>query len=125
MPHSLLFHLASDCVDCAQQIDMEIAKVELETEETCDLRRRHGYGAGDAAPAPAGVNLNGVVANLALTEFMVMVTEMREPRRFLVYCADRGIANDRKDARRPNCYTCGYLVGKREAANVRGFLLPG
>jgi hypothetical protein len=54
-----------------------------------------------------------------------MVTEMRKPRRFLVYYADRGIVNDRKDARRPNCYTCGYLVGKREAAVVRRFLLPG
>jgi hypothetical protein len=113
------------CVDCAQQIDMGIAKEELETEETRDLRRRHGYGAGDSAPAPAVVNLNGVIANLAVTEFMVMITGLREPRRFLVYHADRGIVNERKDARRPTCYTCGYLVGKREAANVRRFLLAG
>jgi ThiF family len=113
------------CVDCAQQIDMEIAKEELESEETRDLRRRHGYGAGYAAPAPAVVSLNGVIANLAVTEFMVMVTGLREPRRFLLYHADRGIVNERKDGRRPTCYTCGYLVGKREAANVRRYLLPG
>jgi hypothetical protein len=56
---------------------------------------------------------------------MVMVTELREPKRFLVYNADRGIVNDRKEARRPICYTCGYLVGKREAANFRRFLLSG
>ena len=76
------------------------------------------------APAPAVVNVNGVVANLALTEFMVMVTGLREPRRFLLYHADRGIVNDRKDTRCPTCYTCDYLVGKREATNVRRLLLP-
>jgi hypothetical protein len=71
------------CLDsAAQQIDTEIAKEELESEETRDLRRRH-----------AG--------------------------RFLVHHADRGIVNDRKDARRPTCSTCGHLVGQREAANVR------
>jgi hypothetical protein len=112
------------CLDCAQQIDMEIAKEELETEETRDLRRRHGYGAGEVAPAPAVVNLNGVAANLALTEFMVMVTGLRDPRRFLVYHADRGVVNDRQDARRPSCYTCGYLVGKGEAANIGRYVLP-
>ncbi len=100
-------------------------KEELESEETRDLRRRHAYGAGDAAPAPAVVSLNGVIANLAVTEFMVMITGPREPRRFLMYHADRGIVNDRQDPRRPTCFTCGYLFGKREAANVRRYLLPG
>jgi hypothetical protein len=65
------------------------------------------------------VNLNGVVANLGLTEFMVLVTGLRDPRRHLIYYADREVVNDRQDARRANCYTCGYLVGKREAANVK------
>jgi len=102
-----------------------VIEEDLETDETRDFRRRHGYGAGDAAPAPAVVNVHGVVANLALTEFMLMVTGLREPRRFLVYYADRGIVNDRKGARRPTCYACGHLVGKREAANVRRFLVPG
>jgi hypothetical protein len=103
---------------------MEVAKRELENEDTRDLRRRHGYGTGDAVPAPAVVNLNGVVANLALTEFVVMVTGLRDPRRFLVYHADRGIVNERQDEQRPSCYTCGYVVGKREGANISRYVLP-
>ena len=77
--------LATSASIAPQQIDMEIAKEELESEETRDLRRRQGYGAGDAAPAPAVVSLNGVIASLAMTEFMVMITGLREPRPFLVY----------------------------------------
>jgi molybdopterin-synthase adenylyltransferase len=57
-----------------------------------------------------------VIANLAVIEFMAMITGLREPRPFLMYHADRGILNDRRDARDPTCYTCGYLVGKRESS---------
>jgi threonine dehydrogenase-like Zn-dependent dehydrogenase len=111
------------CLDCARQIDMDIAKEELATPGVREARRRHGYGAGDDAPAPAVVNLNGVIANLGVTEFMVMTTALRAARRFLVYHADRGIVNERQDERRPDCYTCGYLAGKREAAAMDRYVL--
>jgi hypothetical protein len=48
-----------------------------------------------------------VIANLAVIEFMAMITGLREPRPFLMYHIDRGILNDRRDARGPTCYTCG------------------
>lgn len=111
------------CLDCAGQVDMDVAKEELESPDQREARRRHGYGTREAAPAPAVVNLNGVVANLGVTEFMVMVTGLREPRRHLIYYADRGVVNDRQDARRADCYTCGYLIGKREAANLKRFVV--
>ena len=38
-----------------------------------------GYGLGPAAPSPAVVTLNGVVANAAVAEFLCMVTGLREP----------------------------------------------
>jgi len=111
------------CLDCARQIDMDVAKEELESPEEREARRRHGYGTGETAAAPAVVSLNGVIANLGITEFMVMVTGLRDPRRHLVYYAERGMVNDRQDERRADCYTCGYLVGRREGANVKRFLV--
>jgi hypothetical protein len=118
------------CLDCAGEIDMERAKYELLSQEERETRRAHGYGLGMQAPAPAVVSLNGVVANLALTEFLFMVTGFREPNRYLRYCAYReadplsGKVTIRTDQRRKDCYTCGYLVGKRDEANIFRYAIP-
>ena len=106
------------CLDCAQQLDMEIVKQELEGPEFREARKRHGYGVGEAAAAPSVVSLNGVIANIAVTEFLVMTTGLREPNRQITYYGLRGNANVRNDPRRADCYICGYLVGRRDAANI-------
>lgn len=106
------------CLDCAREIDMERAKQELLSEAAREVRRAHGYGLGELAPAASVVSINGVVAHLAITEFLVMITGLREPARHVVYRAERPKAARREDGRRPNCYVCGYLVAKRDAANV-------
>lgn len=111
------------CLDCAQQIDMETAKEELQDPKSREIRRMHGYGLGEEAPAPSVVSLNGVVANLAITEFLCMTTGIREPNRHLTYHALRGNVNIRQDKRRDNCYTCGYLAGSRERANIFRYVL--
>lgn len=56
---------------------------------------------------PAVVSLNGVVASLAVMEWMVWVTGLRDPRPLLEY---RGIAGGvflSSDSPRPGCYYCG------------------
>ncbi|MHB1343787.1 MAG: HesA/MoeB/ThiF family protein [Thermoleophilia bacterium] len=118
------------CLDCAGEIDMERAKDELLSSEVREIRRVHGYGLGEQAPAPAVVSLNGVVANLALTEFLFMATNFREPNRYLRYCAYRegdpqsGKVTIRTNRRREDCYTCGYMVGKRDESNIFRYALP-
>lgn len=112
------------CLDCAREIDMERAKYELLSPETREIRRAHGYGLGEQVPAPAVVSINGIVANLALTEFLFMVTGFREPNRYLRYCAYRegdllnGRVSIREVKRREDCYTCGYLIGQQDKANI-------
>lgn len=112
------------CLDCAHQIDMEAAKQELESDEVRELRAQHGYGLGTDGRAPSVVSLNGVIANLAINEFLVMVTNIREPKRHLVYYGLRGRLNERDDSKRPDCYTCGYLVGKRDRAGLDRYIVP-
>lgn len=111
------------CLNCAGQIDMEVAKEELETPEIRELRKKHGYGLGEKVKAPAIISLNGVVANIAITEFVCMITGIREPNRQLIYHGERGIVNSRKDKRRDNCYSCGYLKGKTAAANIKRYIV--
>src|SRR5208337_3452032 len=111
------------CLACANELDLEIAKAELESEDVRALRKFHGYGLGNHLPAPAVVSLNGIIANIGVTEFLAMVTEIRQPFRKRVYRGLRGIILENKDARRDDCYNCGYLVGKLSAANIYRYAL--
>jgi molybdopterin/thiamine biosynthesis adenylyltransferase len=106
------------CLSCANEIDTKVAKQELANPESREVMRRHGYGLGEKAKAPAVVSLNGVIANLAVTEFLVMITGLREPYKYLHYKADRGMVSTRLYDRNPDCFTCNYLVGTREKANL-------
>lgn len=116
------------CLSCAKAIDMDIAKQELESPEVRAVRRAHGYGVGDRVKAPAVVSLNGVVANLAVTEFMMLVTGLREPNTYLHYRGERGVKDGNVLIKHivnpdPDCFTCHYLVGKRDSANIYRYQL--
>lgn len=111
------------CLDCANQIDMERAKQELESKNTQAVREAHGYGLGEQAPSPSVISLNGVIANLGTTEFMFMVTGLEKPVKHSTYYGLRRRINIREDGRRPDCYICGYLAGKREKANIYRYVV--
>ncbi|HOC54256.1 MAG TPA: ThiF family adenylyltransferase [Verrucomicrobiota bacterium] len=112
------------CLLCADQLDRDLAKEELETPEIRAARLKHGYGLGSETPAPAVFTLNGVLANLAVMEFLVMVTGIREPARRLTYKGMRGVVTNSTDRGREDCFTCKCLCGQREKANIWRYLLP-
>ena len=111
------------CLFCADQLDREIAKEELEAPEIQVARRKHGYGLGKDVPAPAVFSLNGSVVNPAVIEFLLMVTGIREPARRLTYKGMRGVMTNSEDKRKTDCYTCGYVRGQRDKANIWQYLL--
>jgi molybdopterin/thiamine biosynthesis adenylyltransferase len=111
------------CLNCADQIDLEAAKQDLEDDETKKVRRAHGYGLEQVGEAPSVFSLNGIIANLALTEFMVSVTGIRAPEKKLSYRGMRGIVTASKDERKADCFTCGYLAGKKHEANILRYAL--
>lgn len=111
------------CLFCADQIDRELAKEELESPEVRAVRRKHGYGLGKDVPAPSVFALNGILANAAVMEFIVMTTGIREPARRLTYKGMRGVMTNSDDKRRPDCYTCA-TCGSGEQANIWRYLLP-
>ena len=88
------------------------------------LRRKHGYGLGNDTPAPAVFAVNGILANVAVTEFLVMTTGIREPAQRLTYKGMRGVMTSSTDERKPDCYTCCCLCGLREQANIWRYTLP-
>ena len=58
-----------------------------------------GYG-------PSVVSLNGVVASLAVMEWMVWVTGMRSPAPLLEYRGQQGTVFINNDKPRPDCFYC-------------------
>jgi hypothetical protein len=110
------------CLFCADQLDRELAKEELETPEVRTARRQHGYGLGSEMPAPSVFALNGILSNAAVMEFIVMTTDIREPARRQTYKGMRGVMTSSDDKRKSDCYTC-VNCGQREKANIWRYLL--
>lgn len=80
------------------------------------------YGVDRAALGnfgPSVVSINGVVASLAVTEYLVWLTGLREPRGFLNYRADRGTVAVRADPERGYCHFCETLWGSEASSHAR------
>lgn len=115
------------CLSCANAIDMDIARQELESPEAKEVRHAHGYGLGEMEKSPAVVSLNGVIANLAVTEFMMLITKIREPNKYLNYYGERSlqggnVMTNRIPRSNEDCFTCHYLYGQKEKANIHRYV---
>jgi hypothetical protein len=71
---------------------------------------------------PSVVSINGVVASLAVTEYMVAATGLREPRRNLTYRGDMGVVTSAPARMPSDCYFCNVVRGAGERAGVERFL---
>jgi molybdopterin/thiamine biosynthesis adenylyltransferase len=60
---------------------------------------------------PSVVSINGVVASLAVTEYMALVTGLRKPLKQLTYRADTGVVRVSRDRPEAGCYYCAGLWG--------------
>jgi hypothetical protein len=71
---------------------------------------------------PSVVTINGVVASLAMTEFMAAVTGLRPAVPVLTYHGNRGIVTRSSEPPVPDCYYCRGIRGKRDRADVERYL---
>lgn len=103
----------SGCLVCFDLLDQqEIARDSMSPGQ----REAHDriYGVKRTAldgTGPMVVSVNGVVASLAVTEFMVYVTGLREPAAQLVYRGERGIVTKSVDRPEPGCCYCARMLG--------------
>lgn len=93
------------CLDVLDQEELAVARM------TPDQRAAHAriYGIDVDAlevSGPSVVSINGVVASIAVTEFMVLVTGLRTPTRSLTYRADRGGVVVDRTTPTPGCVYC-------------------
>jgi hypothetical protein len=67
---------------------------------------------------PAVVSINGAVASLAVTEFMLGCTGVCLPKLLLTYRDDLGTVSVSKDLPTEDCYYCKGIRGLREKADL-------
>lgn len=78
-----------------------------------------------SATGPSVVSINGVVASLAVTEFMVGVTGLRVPRLLLTYYGHTGKVTESTDDPQPDCYYCRGIRGRGAEADVQRYVRAG
>lgn len=112
------------CLICCGLLDVAEAQQDLLGPEGQRERERL-YGVERAAldrSGPSVVSINGVVASLAVTEFMVAVTGLRTPQRVLTYYGRTGKVTVSRDEPAPDCYYCKAVRGRQEVADVQRYL---
>ncbi len=96
------------CLVCLNVLDMDEAARDLEGE--AERRNREAiYGVPRAAvgrSGPSVVSINGMMASIAVTEFMAVVTGLRQPKAISTYYGHSGKVTVSVDAPRKNCWYC-------------------
>lgn len=96
------------CLVCNDLLDMEEVAEDLASpEERANREAIYGIPVNENGSGPSVVSLNGVVASLAITEFMVGMTGLRDPKTLLTYKAERGVVTVSTDQPRTPCLLCG------------------
>ncbi|MHC4402339.1 MAG: HesA/MoeB/ThiF family protein [Planctomycetota bacterium] len=108
------------CMSCLDVLDKQEAGRELGGRiEGQNREAIYGIDRDELRDAgPSVVSINGVVASLAVTEFMVAVTGMRPSHRLLNYNGRTGKVTISIDQPQPDCWYCKSLWGQGEAADV-------
>lgn len=116
------------CLLCYGELDIAEAQADLINPEAARDRETI-YGVPREVLDEAGpsvVSINGVVASLAVTEFMLLVTGVRnQPRKLLRYRAHMGGVSVETQEPAPDCYYCTALWGAGDTADVHRYLRAG
>lgn len=104
------------CLFCMGLIDIAEAQEDLMND---DARRDRDeiYGVRKEfleRSGPSVVSINGIIASLGVTEFMVDVAKIRVPKRLLEYFGSKGTVSCRIDAPDSNCYYCKSVRGVQD-----------
>ncbi len=99
------------CLVCRGELDQHaLAQAQMTDAQRAADDRIYGVARGDlGGTGPAVISINGVVASLAVTEFIAWATGLRAPIPFLTYRGDLGTVTRRVDPPRPGCYYCEVL----------------
>lgn len=114
----------SGCPVCFDALGLTAARDDLASDKT-RLDRANIYGVAEELlenVGPSVVSLNGIVASLGVTEFMVGITGIRSPKNFISYHGNRGIVTLAQQEKVKDCYYCSAIRGSHEKSGVERYL---
>jgi molybdopterin/thiamine biosynthesis adenylyltransferase len=111
------------CLHCLEEIDANEARYYLEDSNARkDQKAIYGIPKEELKQGgPSVVSLNGIIASLAVTEFLAFTTKIRDPFTFSSYYGSRGIVNNRKVDKNEDCFFCNKIKGLRDNAGLESF----
>lgn len=113
------------CFVCMGSLNYESIRREMLSEQEKEQQRQHGYGLGAEVPAPAVISLNGTVASLAVSEFINLIGQFREPCCYLFYdgMSPHRTAYEIRMDKVEDCLTCGLdTMGLGDSRPISDFL---
>ena len=115
------------CLACLGALDLREAQAQLAGPEAWkDQDRIYGVERRFLGQTgPSVVSINGVIASMAMTEFMAAVTGMRPPFRLQNYYGHLGRMTISQDEPAPDCYYCKKIRGLGKAAEVERYITAG
>jgi len=123
----LLYADGRVCVSCKQLLEEHALRAAFSTDAQLEEEKRtYGIRRGAVGETgPAVVSLNGILASVAVTEFLVEVTGIRSAYLHLEYKGMMGILT--RDSTLPNfdCYYCKTVRGQGSAADVEHYIREG
>ena len=117
-------HEGNGCLVCLDQVSQqEVQQFSMTPQQKEDVKELYGVSSAVLEDSgPSVVTLNGVVASLAATEFLVQATGLRRAVRLISYHGRKGIAVVSMDDPHPDCHYCKSVFGSKEKANVERYL---
>ena len=112
------------CLLCLGELDASEAGIDLGGEGATRQRDAiYGVNKGQLGRAgPSVVTINGIVASVGTTEFMLEVTGIRPALRLIKYYGHIGKFTVPSDPPAPDCYVCKGVYGRRDAADVQHYI---
>ncbi len=110
----------SGCLYCLGELDIAEASLILSGPHQRDeIQAIYGVDTRYLGKTgPSVVSINGVIASLAVTEFMVDATGLRQANTLIKYYGEQSIVRKSKDKGLSDCYNCQQIRGKGDAAEV-------
>jgi molybdopterin-synthase adenylyltransferase len=111
------------CLHCLEELDPNEARYFLEnTNARKDQKAIYGIPKEEiSAGGPSVVSLNGIIASLAVTEFIAYTIQIRDPFLFSTYYGSRGIVSTRQVEKNKECFYCNKIKGLKDKAGLEQF----
>lgn len=102
------------CLSCLEELDPNESR---DASVRRDRATVYGMPFAEDTGTPSVVSLNGIIASLGVTEFVVGVTGIRRPWPLVTYYGSSGTVRVRRTPR-PGCYYCGVVLGASDKSDV-------